>query len=65
MAGRDGAAVIAPLLAGVVAAAAAFLLLSSGSARPVSGAPPEDAGLPDMEQRRLVPSFLHIRAVRP
>jgi SAM-dependent methyltransferase len=27
--------------------------------------PPEDAGLPDFEQRRLVPSFLHIRSVRP
>lgn len=30
-------------------------------------APPDGAGdlLPDLEQRRLVPSFLHIRAVRP
>jgi cytochrome c oxidase subunit II len=41
---RDGAAVIAPLLAGLVAAAAAFLLLSGGSARPVASASPEDAG---------------------
>ncbi len=30
-------------------------------------APPDDVGdrLPDLELRRLVPSFLHIRAVRP